>query len=136
MNPPMGPPPPPARAPLRASCLGCARSRTFPHPKLTHSSTEDRSNRDHYRTSRWEKKERGKFRIFARAGFCSNERTSGGDAGAEHGCGQLGRNIIWNEECKIFVGPDMARISSLGDCTVGVWCVIRIWYGGKYKSIE
>lgn len=74
--------------------------------------------------------------FFPGAGFCSNERTPGGDAGAEHGCGQLGWNIIWNEECKIFVGPDMARISSLRACTVGVWCVIRSWSGGKYKSIE
>lgn len=57
------------------------------------------------------------------------ERGEGGEAGAQHRCGDGGIEIVGNLEGEIFVRTDMAGVTTLSDGTIlvrGAICIDRI----------
>lgn len=58
--------------------------------------------------------------------MCAHERTVGGQAGAHHWCGFIAGDVLWDLEGEVFVGADVAGVSTLGDGSVGVGGIVGI----------
>ena len=52
------------------------------------------------------------------AHLCADQRTPDSQAGAHHRCGKAGLDVFWDGEGEVFVGADMAGVSTLGDGTI------------------
>ena len=98
------------------------RSPKWPSPPLVWS---------HYGTSVWRRvwnchihSENGYFLAWASLG--ANERAEGGNASTQHRCCQLRRDVVWDLEGEVFVCTDMACVTALRDCAIGIRSTICV----------